>query len=338
MRATLIHGPRDIRVEDIDLPVLEQPTDAIIKVAAACVCGSDLWPYRDVVHIEQPRQMGHEYVGIVQELGADVTGLKVGDWVVGSFVTSDNTCEICQAGYQSKCVNATGMGTAQAEYALVHNAGGTLVALPGEPDADLIPSLLTASDVLGTGWFAAEAAQAGPGKTIAVVGDGAVGLLGILSAKQMGAERIIAFSRHADRQALAREFGATDIVEARGDEGAEAVKELTGGLGAHGTIEAVGTEESMLQAIKSTRGGGYVGFVGVNHGVQIPGRLLFGSEVHLFGGPAPVRRYLPELIDLILRREIDPGRVFTSKLPLEQAPAAYAAMDERRDIKVLLQP
>jgi threonine dehydrogenase-like Zn-dependent dehydrogenase len=225
---------------------------------------------------------------------------------------------------------------AQSQLARVPLADGTLVATPGRPDADLIPSLLAASDVLGTGWFAAVAANAGPGKTVAVVGDGAVGLLGILAAKQLGAERIIAFSRHPDRQRLAREFGATDVIEDRGDEGAAKVKELTNGLGAHGVIEAVGTQEAMMQAIHSARPGGHVGFVGVSHDVNIPGELLFGTGVHLHGGPAPVRQYLPELIKLIWDREIEPGKVFDLTLPLEQAAEGYRAMDERRAIKVLL--
>ena len=333
MRGVIMHAPRDVRVEDRPDPVIEEPTDAIIRTVAACICGSDLWPYRgeDTVH-DQP--MGHEYVGVVEEIGDAVTEISVGDFVIGSFFASDNTCPICLDGYQSRCVHAVLMGTigTQAERVRVPLADGTLVATPGYPDEDLIPSLLAASDVLGTGWFAAVAAEAGPGKTVAVVGDGAVGLLGVLAAKQLGAERIIAMSRHADRQALARRFGATDIVAERGEEGVAKIKELTDGLGAHSTIEAVGTQESMLQAIRSTRPGGHVGFVGVSHGVAIPGK------VHLMGGPAPVRRFLPELIQLIWDREIDPGVVFDLTLPLEQAADGYRAMDERRATKVLLRP
>jgi len=284
------------------------------------------------------RPMGHEYVGTVTEVGADVTSVKPGDFVVGSFMASDNTCEICAAGYQSRCVHGefAGAGGAQAEYLRVPLADGTLVATPGVPDPKLIPSLLAASDVLGTGWFAAVAAEAGPGKTVAVVGDGAVGLLGILAARQLGAERIIAMSRHADRQALATAFGATDIVEERGDAGVARIKELTGGLGAHSVIEAVGTQEAMEQAIRSTRPGGHIGFVGVSHGVSIEGQGLFYSEVHLHGGPAPVRRFLPELIQLIWDGVIDPGVVFDLTLPLEDAAEGYRAMDERRATKVLL--
>src|SRR6516225_4094349 len=301
MRGTMLYAPRDIRVEERAEPTIQAPTDAIIRISAACVCGSDLWPYRGIAPIEGPVPMGHEYVGVVEETGSDVQTIKAGDFVVGSFMASDNTCPICQAGYQSRCVHVeyVGAGGAQAQYLRVPLADGTLVATPGMPDDDLVPSLLAASDVLGTGWFGAVAAQAGPGKTVAVVGDGAVGLLGILSAKQLGAERIIAMSRHEQRQQLAREYGATDIVEERGDEGVEQIKELTDGLGAHSVIEAVGTQESMLQAIDSTRPGGHVGYVGVAHGVELPGQELFFSHTHLHGGPAPVRNYLPKLIDLI---------------------------------------
>ena len=282
--------------------------------------------------------MGHEYVGVVEEVGSDVASIKPGQFVIGSFFASDNTCEICRAGYQSRCVHAQPMGPigTQAEYARIPLADGTLVATPGQPDADLVPSLLAASDVLGTGWFAAVAAEVGPGKTVAVVGDGAVGLLGILPAKQLGAERIIAMSRHADRQALARSLGATDVVEERGEAGVARIKELTGGLGAHSVIEAVGTQESMMQAVHATRAGGHVGFVGVAHGVAIPGDELFFAEVHLLGGPAPVRRFLPDLIRLIWDREIDPGVVFDLTLPLVDAAEGYRAMDERRATKVLL--
>jgi threonine dehydrogenase-like Zn-dependent dehydrogenase len=266
--------------------------------------------------------------------------LKPGQFVVGSFFACDNTCEICRAGYQTSCIHrepAAPTG-AQAQYARIALADGTLVATPGMPADDLVPSLLAASDVLGTGWFGAVAAEAGPGKTVAVVGDGAVGLLAVLAASRLGAERIIAMSRHQPRQALAREFGATDVVTERGEDGVARVKDLTGGLGAHSVIEAVGTQESMMQAIRSTRPGGHVGYVGVAHGVELPGQELFFSHVHLHGGPAPVRRLLPDLIELIYNREIDPGRVFDLELPLEQAAEGYRAMDERRAIKTLLRP
>ena len=338
MRAVMMHAPGDVRVEEIPDASVIDPTDAVIRPAAVCVCGSDLWPYRGLEALHGPTAMGHEYVGVVEQVGDAVRDIAVGDFVVGSFVASDNTCEICRAGYQSRCVHQVMMGSVgtQSELVRIPHADGTLVKTPDMPDADLIPSLLAASDVLGTGWFAAVAAEAGPGKTVAVVGDGAVGLLGILAARELGAERIIAMSRHADRQSLAREFGATDIVEERGDAGVARIKELTGGLGAHSTIEAVGTDEAMQQAIGATRPGGHVGVVGVSHDVELDGLDLFFSTVHLHGGPAPVRRFLPDLIDRIWRREIDPGKVFDLTLPLEQAAEAYAAMDERRATKVLL--
>lgn len=337
MRGVIMYAPGDVRVEERENPTIIEPTDAIIRLTATCICGSDLWPYRGIETADHT-PMGHEYVGVVEEVGAAVKNVAVGDFVVGSFVASDNTCEICQAGYQSRCVHNVMMGAmgTQSEFARIPLADGTLVATPGQPDAELIPSLLAASDVLGTGWFAAVAAEAGPGKTIAVVGDGAVGLSAILAAKQLGAERIIAFSRHPERQALAREFGATDIVEERGDEGVARVKELTGGYGAHGVVEAVGTQESMWQAINAARPGGYVGYVGVGHDVVLNGLELFFTGVHLHGGPAPVRRFLPELIQLIWDRKIDPGKVFDLTLPLEDAAEGYKAMDERRATKVLL--
>ncbi|WDZ93422.1 zinc-dependent alcohol dehydrogenase family protein [Nocardiopsis sp. HUAS JQ3] len=338
MRGVVMYQPGDVRVEEREDPRIIEPTDAVIRISATCVCGSDLWPYRGVEPADH-QVMGHEYVGVVEETGADVREIGVGDFVVGSFVISDNTCEICRAGYQSRCVHASFVARAigtQAERARIPYADGTLVATPGRPDPELIPSLLAASDVLGTGWFAADAAQAGPGRTVVVVGDGAVGLMGVLAARQLGAERVIAMSRHADRQELARFYGATDIVAERGDEGVERVRELTGGLGAHAVIEAVGTQESMMQAIRSTRPGGHVGYVGVSHDVQLPGDELFFSAVHLHGGPAPVRRFLPDLIRRIWDREIDPGRVFDLTLPLEEAAEGYRAMDERRAVKTLL--
>src|SRR5689334_13072349 len=340
MRGAVLHAPGDVRIEQRPDPTIEAPTDAVIRLAATCVCGSDLWPYRGIEPVTDPAPMGHEYIGTVEEVGSDVTTIKPGQFVVGSFFASDNTCPICQAGYQSRCVNAELMGTigTQAEYARIPLADGTLVATPGMPADDLLPSLLAASDVLGTGWFAAVAAEAGPGRTVAVVGDGAVGLLGVLAAHQLGAERIIAMSRHESRQQLALEFGATDIVTERGDEGVATIKKLTDGLGAHSVIEAVGTQESMMQAIRSTRPGGHVGYVGVAHGVELPGEELFFSHVHLHGGPAPVRRFLPDLVELIWNRTIDPGRVFDLELPLDQAAEGYRAMDEREAIKVLLQP
>src|SRR5215213_5645874 len=337
-----MHGPGDVRVEEREAPRIIEPTDAIIRISAACVCGSDLWPYRGigVEGLAWPAPMGHEYAGIVEEVGAEVRTIRPGEFVVGSFWASDNTCAICRAGYQSGCVERVPMGSlgAQADLLRVPLADGTLVATPDVPSDDLVPSLLSASDVLGTGWFRAVAAEAGPGKTVAVVGDGAVGLLAVLAAKQLGAERIIAMSRHESRQRLAREFGATDVVETRGDDGVAAIKELTDGRGAHSVVEAVGTQESMMQAIRSTRPGGHVGFVGVGHGVALDGMDLFWSLAHVHGGPAPVRRFLPELIDLIWNRQIDPGKVFDLQLPLEEAAEGYRAMDQREAIKTLLRP
>jgi threonine dehydrogenase-like Zn-dependent dehydrogenase len=340
MRGAVMYGPGDVRVEEREAPRIVEPTDAIIRVAAACVCGSDLWPYRGVEDLNWPAPMGHEYAGIVEEVGEEVQTIKPGQFVVGSFWASDNSCEICRAGYQSACVNRVPMGAlgAQADLLRVPLADGTLVATPDVPADDLVPSLLSASDVLGTGWFGAVATQAGPGKTVAVVGDGAVGLLAVLAAKQLGAERIIAMSRHDSRQRLAREYGATDIVEERGDAGVAAIKELTNGLGAHSVVEAVGTQESMMQAIHATRPGGHVGFVGVAHDVAVPGMDLFWSLAHVHGGPAPVRRFLPELIYLIWNRQIGPGKVFDLELPLDQAAVGYQAMDQRDAIKVLLRP
>ena len=328
----------DVRVEEREDPKIIEPPDAIVRLTATCICGSDLWPYRGVEPADH-QVMGHEYVGVVEEIGADVKNVKVGDFVVGSFVISDNTCEICRSGYQSKCVHAEfvaqTIGT-QSDKARIPHADGTLVPTPGQPDTELIPSLLAASDVLGTGWFGAVAAEAGPGKTVAVVGDGAVGLMGILAAKQLGAERIIAMSRHPERQELARFYGATDIVEERGDEGVAKIMELTNGLGAHSVIEAVGTQESTMQAIGATRAGGHMGFVGVNYDVAIPGIDLFFAGIHVHGGPAPVRRFLPDLLQLIWDRKINPGKVFDLTLPLDKAPEGYKAMDERRATKVLL--
>ncbi|MFC0450314.1 zinc-dependent alcohol dehydrogenase family protein [Rhodococcus jostii] len=337
MRGVVMYTAGDVRVEERDDPTIIEPTDAVIRLTATCICGSDLWPFRGVEPADHS-VMGHEYVGVVEEIGNQVTTMKPGDFVVGSFVVSDNTCEICRAGFQSKCVHAefvAQIGT-QAEKARIPFADGTLVVTPGQPDEDLIPSLLAASDVLGTGWFAADAAQAGPGKTVAVVGDGAVGLMAILASKQLGAERIIAMSRHPDRQKLALYYGATDIVEERGDEGVAKIKELTGGLGAHSVVEAVGTQESFMQAVGATRGGGHLGYVGVNYDVKIPGIELFFAGIHTLGGPAPVRRFLPDLIQLIWDRKIEPGKVFDLILPLEEAAEGYKAMDERRAIKVML--
>jgi threonine dehydrogenase-like Zn-dependent dehydrogenase len=338
MRGVVMYAPGDVRVEERSDPRILQPTDAIIRLSGTCICGSDLWPYQGIEAVEGPSPTGHEYAGIVEEVGSAVTTVRPGQFVVGSFFASDNTCQICRAGYQSSCIHREPVGAegAQAELLRVPLADGTLVATPEVPQDELVPSFLAASDVLGTGWFGAVAAEAGLGKTVAVVGDGAVGLLAVLAAQQLGADRIIAMSRHEPRQRLAREYGATDVVAERGDDGVATIKELTDGLGAHSVIEAVGTQDSMMQAIRSTRPGGHVGYVGVAHGVELAGEELFYSHVHLHGGPAPVRRFLPQLIDLIWNRDIDPGKVFDLELPLNQAAAGYRAMDQRRAIKVLL--
>ena len=338
MKGAVLHGKGDVRFEEREAPRITQPTDAIIRMSATCVCGSDLWGYRGIAPIEQPTPFGHEYCGIVEEVGRDVTSIKPGQFVVGSFFASDNTCPHCQAGYQTSCQHRELVLGAQAPRLRVPLADGTLVATPGVPTEDLIPSLLAASDVLGTGWFAADAASVKAGKTVVVVGDGAVGLLAILAAKQMGADRIIAMSRHDARQKLARDFGATDVVTERGDEGVARIRDLTNGIGADSVLECVGTETSLMQAIKSARAGGYVSYVGVPHGVMLKAQELFFSHVRLHGGPAPVRRYLPHLIDLICNRKIDPGKVFDLVLPLAQVAEGYRAMDERRAIKTLLRP
>src|SRR5882762_1327844 len=338
MQGAVLYGPRDVRFEERAAPRIIAPTDAVIKISATCVCGSDLWPYRGINPTTEPTPMGHEYCGIVEAVGRAVTSIKPGQFVIGSFAASDNTCPHCRAGYQTSCAHRQWVVGAQAPFLRVPMADGTLVATQDLPSANQIPSFLAVSDVLGTGWFAADAANVKPGATVVVVGDGAVGLLGVLSAKQMGAERIIAMSRHQARQTLAREFGATDIVTERGDEGIARVKELTKGIGADSVLECVGTQESMMQAIHATRPGGYVGYVGVPHGVDLNGEELFYSHVHLHGGPAPVRRFLPELIDLVWNGKINPGKVFDLILPLDQVAEGYRAMDERRAIKVLLRP
>jgi threonine dehydrogenase-like Zn-dependent dehydrogenase len=338
MRGAILYGPRDVRFEERDAPTIIKPTDAIIRIAATCVCGSDLWPFRGISPVAEPTPMGHEYCGLVEEVGKAVTSIKPGQFVIGSFFASDNSCPHCHNGYQSSCQHKEFVGGAQAPLLRVPLADGTLVATPDVPSDELVPSLLAVSDVMGTGRFAADAANVKPGMTVAVVGDGAVGLLGVLSAKQMGAERIIAMSRHASRRKLAREFGATDLVTERGDEGVDRIKEITKGIGADAVLECVGTQESMMQAIRSTRPGGGIGYVGVPHGVELNGERLFYTHVHLHGGPAPVRRFLPELIDLVWNGKIHPGKVFDLTLPLDQVAEGYRAMDERRAIKTLLRP
>lgn len=336
MLATVLHAPGDIRCEEVAEPKILKSTDAIIKLSASCICGSDLWPFRGLQPLDSPMHMGHEYCGVVVEVGSEVKTVKPGQFVVGSFVLSDNTCPHCRFGFQSSCEQREFMLGAQAPYARVPLADGTLVATEAMPDDDLIPSLLAVSDVLGTGWYAADAARVQSGSTVAVVGDGAVGLMGVLAAKQMGAERIIAMSRQKSRQDLALEYGATDIVSERGDAGVARIRELTRNVGADSVLECVGTSESMHQAINCARPGGSIGFVGVPHGVELNGEFLFFAQKNLLGGPAPVRRFLPHLMELVLSRKINPGKVFDLTLPLKDVAEGYRAMDERRAIKTML--
>ena len=349
MKATVIHGTRDVRLEEVPDPTVQLPSDALVRVVAACVCGSDLWPYRGVRPTTSPQRIGHELVGVVEEVGSDVRTVKPGDFVISPFALSDGTCAHCRNGVQTSCERGAWFGSedsegilvdgGQGEYVRVALADGSLVATPDVPDASLIPSLLTLSDVMGTGHHAAVSAGVGKGSTVVVVGDGAVGLCAVLAAKRLGAERVIAMSRHADRQALAREFGATDVVAERGDEGVARVTELLGGIGADAALECVGTKESMAQALASTRPGGRVGYVGVPAGgPELPVGQLFSTNVSVGGGVAPVRAYIPELLDDVLSGEIDPGRVFDATFPLDEVPDAYRAMDERTAIKSLLRP
>ena len=338
MRGAVIHGVRDVRVEDREDPTVLEPTDAVVRTVAACVCGSDLWPYRGLPPVRRPRPIGHEYVGVVEAVGDAVTSVRPGQFVVGGFLYSDNTCAVCRAGEQANCLDGGGYDGCQAEAIRIPHADGTLVATPEHPDDAVVPSLLALSDVMATGWHAAVCADVRPGSTVVVVGDGAVGLSGVLAASQLGAARVIAMSRHQPRQAVAREFGATDVVAERGDEGVEAVRELTDGIGADAVLECVGTEDSVEQAMRSARPGAMVGWVGLPHVTELDQRNMFWRNVGLRGGPAPVRRYLPDLLDRVWSGAIEPGRVFDLTLPLEQAAEAYAAMDERRSIKALLRP
>ncbi len=336
MRVTTIHGTRDIRLEERPTPTIDAPTDAIIKVTAGCICGSDLWPYRGENDITPGATIGHEMVGIVEEVGSEVRSFKAGDFVIAPFCHSDNTCPHCVAGVTSACVNFGVTTGGQGEYAKVTQAEGSLMKTDGLPDPSMLPSLLTLSDVFPTGWHCAVAAGVRPGDTVVVVGDGAVGLCAVLAAAQMGAERVVAMSRHEDRQDIARRFGATHIVAERGKEGAARIKELTDGVGADAVLECVGTNDSMAQAFGSARPGSTVGFVGVPHGVDLPVSRMFGKNVGLAGGIAPVRRYLPELLDLVTSGTVDPGLVFDTRMPLDRVAEGYRAMDERRAIKVYL--
>ena len=338
MRVTTIHGPRDIRLEDRPVPTIDAPTDAIVRVVAACVCGSDLWSYRGDNRIDEPSPIGHEIVGVVEEVGSAVRRFRPGDFVIAPFVHCDNTCPHCEAGVTSACENQGFTVGGQAEYAKVFQADGSLVKTDGMPDESLVPSLLALTDVMATGWHAAVASQVRPGSTAVVVGDGAVGLSGVLAAAQLGAERVIAMSRHESRQKLATELGATHIVEERGEEGEQRILDLTDGVGADSVLECVGTDQAMRTAFSIARPGSTVGFVGVPHGVKLPVGRMFSKNVGLAGGMAPVRAYLPDLLERTLSGAIDPGKVFDLTLPLDDVAEGYRAMDERRAIKVLLRP
>jgi len=338
MRATTIHGPGDIRLSDVPAPTITHPTDAIVKVVAGCICGSDLWPYRGENPIDAGSTIGHEMVGVIEEVGADVREFKVGDFVIAPFVHCDNTCAHCRAGMTSACVNQGWTSSGQAEYCKVHQADGSLVKTDGMPDASLVPSLLTLADVMATGWHAAVASKVQRGGTAVVIGDGAVGLCGVLAAAQMGAEKVIAMSRHEPRQKIATEFGATHVIAERGEDGEKQVLDLTDGVGADSVLECVGTDASMQTAFKVARPGSTVGFVGVPHGVELPLRRMFTHNIGLAGGMAPVRTYLPDLLERVTSGAIDPGKVFDLTLPLDEVAEGYKAMDERRAIKVLLQP
>lgn len=340
MRVTTIHGPRDIRLEERPAPTIEAPTDAVVRVAAACICGSDLWPYRGENDITPGQTIGHEMIGVVEEVGSAVTSFRPGDFVVVPFCHSDNTCPHCVAGMTSACVNVGFTTGGQGEHARVTQADGSLVlAAPrGEaPDPGMLPALLTLSDVFPTGWHCAVAAGVRPGHTVVVVGDGAVGLCGVLAAAQMGAERVVAMSRHEPRQRIAEKFGATHVVAERGEEGAARIKELTDGVGADAVLECVGTDDAMRQSFAVARPGSTVGFVGVPHGVELPIRRMFGKNIGLAGGMAPVRAYLPDLLELVTTGKADPSPVFDLRLPLDEVAEGYRAMDERRAIKVFLE-
>jgi threonine dehydrogenase-like Zn-dependent dehydrogenase len=349
MRATLIHAPGDVRLEEVPDPRLSTGGDAIVRVVAACVCGSDLWPYRGVTPTHEPHRIGHEFVGIVEQVGPEVARIRVGDFVIAPFYDCDMTCVNCRNGFSTSCLNGGWWGSddrmgafadgGQGELVRVPHADGSLVATPSMPADALVPHLLTLSDVMGTGHHAAVSAGVGRGKTVVVVGDGAVGLCAVLASARLGAERIVAMSRHADRQALALRFGATDIVAERGDEGVARIRELFDGIGADAVLECVGTKESMDQALRSARPGGQVGFVGVPNGApELPIRRMFNSNVGVRGGVAPVRNYVEELLPEVWDGRLQPGAVFDLELPLTEVAEAYAAMDERRAIKVLLRP
>src|SRR4051794_15945894 len=344
MRATIMHKAHDVRIENVPDPAIVEPTDAIIRVARACICGSDLWPYNDMQRSETVQSMGHEAIGVVEDVGRDVRTVRRGQVVVMPFAISDGTCEFCREGLQTACVHVgffgnNGTNGAQAEAVRVPYADGTLYPLDVDEDDALMPSLLTLSDVMGTGHHAAVVARVAPAHRVAVVGDGAVGLCGVIAAKRLGAEQIIIMGRHADRTSLARELGATDVVAERGDEAVEHVRELTGGFGVHAVLEAVGTEQSAHTSVEIARPGGAVGRVGVPHYPAIPqAQPMFYKNVKVGGGPAPVRAYMDELLPDILAGKIEPGRVFDRTVGLDGVPDGYRAMAERESIKVLVRP
>ncbi|MFJ5850640.1 zinc-dependent alcohol dehydrogenase family protein [Streptomyces sp. NPDC092903] len=347
MRATVIHAPHDIRVQEVPDPVIQQPTDVVLRVLRACICGSDLWAYRGESARKPGQRIGHEFLGIVEEAGSGVNGFAVGDLVVAPFVWSDGTCAYCAEGLTTSCPQGGFWGSAgsdggQGEAVRVPFADGTLVKLPAAAASDdrLLTALLALSDVLGTGHHAAVGAGVKPGSTVAVVGDGAVGLCGVMAAKRLGAERIIALGRHTARTDIARTFGATDVVAERGEAAVAAVRELLGGEGAQAVIEAVGTEQSMRTAVEITRDGGSIGYVGVPHGsgTGLDLGVMFDRNIALRGGVAPVRGYIPELLPDILSGAIDPSPVFDLAIGLDDVPAGYKAMDERTALKVLIKP
>jgi threonine dehydrogenase-like Zn-dependent dehydrogenase len=343
MRATVMFGAGDVRIETVPDARLIEPTDAFVAVSRAAICGSDLWPYKTMEHSETGRRMGHEFIGIVEAVGADVRTVKVGDVVVAPFLYSDGTCVFCREGLHTSCLHGgrygwDGVDGGQGEAVRVPQADGTLVVLPVGADDALMPSLLTLSDVMGTGHHAAVAANVGPGKTVAVVGDGAVGLCGVIATRRLGAEQIIILGRHADRIALAREFGATDAVSERGEEAVERVRELTDGFGVHSVLECVGLEQSMLTALSIARPGGAVGRVGVPQDESMPAsQLAFYNNVTVSGGPAPARAYIEELLPDVLEGKIEPGRVFDRVALLDDVPDGYRAMNDREAIKVLIE-
>jgi threonine dehydrogenase-like Zn-dependent dehydrogenase len=344
MRATVMYRAGDVRVENVPDPSLVEPTDAVVRVTRAAICGSDLWPYKSMERSETGRRMGHEAVGVVEAIGADVHSLKVGDLAIMPFAFSDGSCVFCHDGLQTSCIHGGFFGSgeadgAQAEALRVPQADGTLFVVSAGEDDALLPSLLTLSDVMGTGQHAAVAAEVGPGKSAAVVGDGAVGLCAVIAAKRLGAEQIIILGRHADRIALAREFGATDAVSERGDEAVERVRELTDGFGVHSVLECVGLEQSMVTAIEIARPGGAVGRVGVPQDETMPAsRPSFFDNITIGGGPAPARAYIGELLPDVLEGRIEPGRVFDRAVGLDEVPDGYRAMNDREAIKVMVTP